>query len=275
VTQGHEKLIHSVAKVASVELRMANHSAGYTGCLAPKVTCIGFARASSAVEPSSTLNAPGVAFKILRDGKPSATLMGLWQSAGQTDTNFFLNPMSHHADSIPGGFSFAQDVINLKVLQTKFGGYDSKPNMIGISPLANMNPNGSSVTNVKSPFQLVLQPNPELKTLCDGHKGFDSNGTYKCLSSVAAGTTLYKIYAMDSPKLAPTTSDLVLIGSVVSTSNFSNSVTFDKYVQFGHIFWAQEVKNMGATGKNWDGATGGNYGLTAGAKKFIGVLPKF
>ena len=80
---------------------------------------------------------------------------------------------------------------------------------------------------------------------------------------------------MDAPNASPKTSDLVLIGSVVSTSGFSNSVTFDKYVQFGHTFWEEEVSNMGATGQSWNSATGGNYALTAGASKFIGILPAF
>lgn len=273
VLKDYQKLIHTVAKTGAIELRMISHSAGYTGCFAAGVTCQGFARASSAVEPTKDTNVPGIAFKILRDGKPSASLLTLWKSAGQSETNFFQNPLSNHGDAIAKGFTMDSAVINLKVLQTKFTGYDADPSMTGISNLANMNPNGTPVAAVKSPFQVVLQPNPAMKALCDQNPGFDSNGTYKCLNSVAASSTLYKIFAVADPKLHPVTADLVLIGTVVSTSGFSNSAFFDKYVQFGHTLWSQERKNMGSQGNVWHDMTRGDYVNTNGAPKFKDVLP--
>jgi hypothetical protein len=273
VLKDYQKLIHTVAKTGAIELRMINHSAGYTGCFAAGVTCQGFARASSAVEPTNDTNVPGIAFKILRDGKPSASLLALWKSAGQQEPNFFQNPFSNHGDAIPGGFSLDSSVLNLKVLQKKFSGYDADPSMTGLSNLANMNPNGTPVAIVKSPFQLVLQPNPAMKTMCDSHPGFDSNGTYKCLEKITAGNTLYKIFAVANPKLHPVTADLVLVGTVVATSSFSNSAYFDKYVQFGHTLWAQERKNMGSQGNVWHDSTRGDYVNTGGAPKFKDVLP--
>jgi len=280
ITKGRKKLIHTVAKVAAIEFRMENHSAGYTGHLAPGVKSVGFARMSSAKEPTwdfknmSGKNTPGISFKILRDGKPSANFMAMWRLDGQESPNFFKHPMSHHVHNIPESFTLNPDIIALQILTKKFKQYDNDPNMIGISQLGNMRPDGYSVKNNKSPFQLVFQPNPAVTAVCNSGL-FDKDGHYECLAKIAANSQLYKIYAMNAPNANPQTSDLTLIGSVWSTSQFLNSKTFDEQVQFAHVFWAQEVAAMGTTGKMWQGATRGSYGDTAGAPKFVGILPNF
>lgn len=274
ITKGRKKLIHSVAKAASMEFRMTNHSAGYTGSFAAGVKSIGFVRMSSAKAPDSSANTPGISFKILRDGQKSGNFMAMWMLEGQSSPNFFENPMSNHVNTIPSGWSLNPNTIALKILSAKFEEQDKAPNMVGVSTLAMMTPTGQSVSRPKSPFQLVFGPNPALKKLCAG-TGFDSNGTYSCFSKIAAGTQLYKIYALASPKTNPTTSDLVHIGGMYSTSTFANSKTFDEEVQFAHTLWDTEVSNMGAAGASWASAIGGSYKDHAGAPKCKNVMPAF
>lgn len=274
VTQGRKKLIHTVAKTAAIKFEMNAHSAGYTGCFAAKASCIGFARMSSASVPDASVNTPGISFKLLRDGKPSASFLAMWKLAGQTEQNFFLNPMSHHVDNLPTGFTLDPKALALRVLASKFQDVDPIPNMVGIAHLSAMNADGSAVASPKSPFQLVFQPNPAVTAICAKNMGFDANNTYKCLSDIAADTVLYRIYAVTDPQERPAANNLKLIGQVRSTSGFANSEFFDRQVQFTHFLWNQEVALMGATGKRWDAVTkAGQYTFTAGAPKYVSVLP--
>lgn len=274
VTSGRKKLIHSVGKTASIKFEMNAHSAGYTGCFAANASCIGFARMSSATPPDITGNTPGISFKLLRDGKPSASFMAMWKLSGQKEKNFFLNPLSHHVDNLRSGFTVDPKELALRVLVKKFKDVDPAPHMVGIAHVSTMNADGSTVASPKSPFQIVLQPNPAVTAICAKKLGFDSNNTYSCLSDIAKNVTLYKIYATNTPKENPTSSDLTLIGKVVSTSEFANSKFFDTDVQFTHFTWNQEVALTGATGRAWDAATKkGDYSYTAGAPKYKHVLP--
>jgi hypothetical protein len=276
VTNGRKKLIHTVGKVVGIKFQMNGHSTGYTGCFAPNASCIGFARMSTATPPEAGVNTPGISFKLLRDGKPSTSFMAMWRLEGQAEENFFQNPMSHHVDDLKSGFTLDPKRIALAVLAGKFKDADPVPNMVGIGHVSTMHANGKKVANPKSPFQIVFQPNPAITAMCAKKLGFDSNNTYKCLKDIASGTSLYRIYAINAPKEHPTTGDMTLIGNVVSSSKFANSDFFDRYVQFTHYLWNQEVALMGSSGRAWNAVTSkGEYHNTAGAPKYKTVLPKW
>jgi len=249
-----------------------NSTSKYTGCFAPSAKCAGVARFSAATDPTSSNNTPGISFKLLRDNIESASFMAMWTLEGQTDPNFFLNPFSNHVNAPPSGFSFNKDIIALKLLVGKFEKADKDANMVGTSNVSMYNGNGSKVRKVNSPFQLVFQPNPAMTQLCSTNTFV--GGTYSCLGKIASGSVLYKIWAVKKPAMTGNASNLELIGKMVSTSKFANSEFMDKYVQFRHVFWQEEVSNLSAT--NWNNAIHKDgYKYVAGVPKFKSVLPKW
>jgi hypothetical protein len=269
--EGRKKLIHTVAMAASFEMQMEKDSP-YTGCFAHSAKpCSGVTRFSSATTPKPTANAPGISFKLFRDGIESASWMAMWALTGQKQENFFKHPVSNHIDDLPSGFSLDPSVLPVKALVKRFKGYEADPGKVGTYHVAKYTREGKEVPNFKTPFQLVYQPNPALTKLCSKGQGFTPAGNFACMSEIAVGTVLYKIWALAGPTMTPTKKDMKMIGKMVSKSKFVASKFMDHDVEFRHVFWTEELKNVNKPSWESEPKKAG-YGLVAGAPKFEKIL---
>ena len=265
---GRVKLIHSVSKSAKVKfLWNANP---FTGAFSEEKS-IGIMRASSAQEPKKNATAPGMGIKIFRDKVASGNFVAMWSLFGQNDANFFKHPFSNHVSDLPT-FKLDPNWLPLKVLSSKFKGFDNNINMVGLSDLAKYKNNGQAVANPKAPFALVFKPNPKLTKMCTGVLLEGQN--FGCLKDIAKGTLLYTIYYVAEPtdKRSVTMNSLKKLGVMMSDSKFISSKFMDEVVQFKHVFWADEVKALNK--QSWNNKISDTFAREDGAEKWEEILAK-
>ncbi len=177
--------------------------------------------------------APGLAFKVLRDGAHSANISALYTMDGQDrDHNFFKNPLSN---IVPIGKSFGH-----KVVHAIFERISAYPEELMLTDMAKYSSKGEKEQKVVSPRQIFFVPNQDLKLSSKEHDV--RNDFHK----IAPGTLLYKVYAVNESKkdynyynyevsdIAKFVSESKYIGDIVSTSNFISSKFGDKRILFKH-----------------------------------------
>lgn len=264
---GRKKEFHSVAKSAKFKFNFESNP--FTGAFAEK-ECIGIMRSSSSTQPTPENTRPGFGAKIFRDGVPSGSFVAMWDLFGQdNDTNYFTNPLSNHVQVIPD-FKMSQAWASLKILMSKFLAFTKHPNMVGLSDLAKYTNKGEKVANPKAPFEIVFKPNPAMTKMC--HNVPLEGDAFGCLKDIAKGTLLYTIYYVDEPieKKDAKASDLKLLGTMTSDSEFISSKFMDEIVQFKHVFWADEVKILNK--QSWDDKITNSFSQEDGAPKWKAFL---
>ena len=129
--------------------------------------------------------APGLAFKVLRDGVPSANVSALYTLQGQEfNYNFFANPLSN---IIPVG-----DDWKLAVVSRIFESVTDYPEQLGVLDMASIDVKGEKEKNVKSPRQIFFVPNPDIALQDSAHDIRQS------ISKIKAGTLLYTVHAVSN-----------------------------------------------------------------------------
>jgi len=210
---GRSKLIHSVGAVAQCAFKY-NRAGNYTGLF--EGADHGIIRMSSALEPdtSDTDDAPdsafipAAAFKFLRDGVQSGNFMAMHLLTSWDSWNIFSQPLSNH-------LSRANLDLKTKALGLKFDTVSDWAFFLGLSDFASYRQDGSRVARPNFPYQLLFYPTADVADRFPDR--FDSYFTDQ-LETLASGTTLYNIYAKDTPGAHP-----VHIGDVVTTSRFTSS----------------------------------------------------
>ena len=217
--KSRRKLIHTYGSAAQVSLRI-NDRSKYTGLLAPGTKAYGIARLSLAKEPPSYT--PGMALKLLVDGRPSENILVMNSLDGQGENyNFFAKNFSN---IIPGpsnpllsalAFSFKMAIQKLNPRAV--------PTNLPTANLSKVKVNGQRVRKYNSPAQLIFRP---LVTKFDKNDRTDLRIQLKALKP---GTTLYKVYARKSKN-----SGVILIGELVLESKFVASKFSDRWLLFQH-----------------------------------------
>lgn len=97
------KYAHSVGSIAKVKFTPVENNEGYTGLF--EGADHGYIRMSLAKEPDYTKTTaagaynnfiPGFSLKLLRDGRPSASMVAMYTVEGQDSWNFFKNDFTNH-----------------------------------------------------------------------------------------------------------------------------------------------------------------------------------
>jgi hypothetical protein len=125
----------------------------------------------------------------LRDGIPSANLVAMYGVNGQPSWNFFENSFSNHIGPAEG--------TALKLVAKKFSGATSYIMTVGLLDFAAYHENGTKVENPEFPFKLIFEPSNDVKDLFPK----EYSGIYftSQLSTIPAGTNLYKVLAVKNP----------------------------------------------------------------------------
>ncbi len=175
--------------------------------------------------------APGLAFKVLRDGHESANLSALYQLEGQEkDYNFFAHPLSNIVP-IAGG-------IGPKLIHSLFRRVSDYPEEILLNHMADIDEHGKKASKVVAPRQLFFVPNSNLKYSSKAHD------IRKDILAIEAGTKLYDVYAYTDNKfnyfdyepkhITEFVGKAVKIGQITTTSEFVASEFGDTGIFFRH-----------------------------------------
>jgi hypothetical protein len=183
----------------------------YTGFF--KTGGLGIARLSLATDEKTFI--PGIALKLLVDGKPSVNIHAIPSFDGQTGRDFFERAPSN---SIPTPSNFV-----IKLL-TKLFAFVANPLYRSVAPIAAIEPNGSVVAAPRAPYQIFFRA-------ADVH--FDPAATTDFrdeLASIPPGTVIYQVYAREKDSTTE-----VHIGDVRTTSRFVASSFGDRELHFEHV----------------------------------------
>lgn len=228
---GYEKPLHPYGAMAKVSfVPTANHS--FTGLF--KGNQCGLLRLSVTGDPADRGFAPGLAWKAFVDGKPSENVSALYTLTGQGGNyNYFANELSQYVQ---------QEVNESLGTSLIFSLVTSKPTLLRVDDMAEVNQNGSAASTVKSPTQIYFVPTSEVRNRFSSaaHDFRDD------LTELPAGTTVYDVYATDREirtSIFPWVTkryaeerraSAVKVGSLKTTSPFTTSHFGDTGIFFKH-----------------------------------------
>jgi len=214
-----EKLIHGVGVVGSIAFVVNNTKPGYTGTWKTGGP-FGLIRFSSAAKPSSSGFTPGLAIKILRDGRPSANFMAMPSLDGQTcdETNFFKNSFKNHIA--------ATSSLALKLVAKKFSQASFCPQMVGLSDLARDDTMGTE-DEAKFPYSLRFEA-PESTVVDIPCAEYTSTG-FGNFAKLAPETKLFKVFAVDKPDGEEQEIGSIILKDQLTPSKFGDEKLFFKH----------------------------------------------
>lgn len=177
---GYKKPIHPYGAMAKVKfIPVANN--GYTGLF--QGADHGLLRLSVTGLPSDRGFAPGLAWKVLVDGKPSENVSALYTLSGQGQNhNFFANELSNYV---------SPEVNETLGTTALFSAVSTKPTLVMMNDMAEVTQKGVAVLTPKAPTQIYFVPRPEVKT-----KFSTAAHDFRYdLATLGAGSKLYDVYA--------------------------------------------------------------------------------
>ncbi|MFP5386177.1 MAG: hypothetical protein ACLGHN_08870 [Bacteriovoracia bacterium] len=226
---GWKKYLHRRGVVAKVKLVPVNNL--YSGVF--KGGECSLLRLSLTYRPNGSKPvAPGLAFKVLRSGAPSANVSALVSLDGQDkDFNFFKHPMSN---IVPVVDKLGQNLVHR--IFRKVSGY---PEELDVSDMASIDAQGKKTEDVKSPRQLFFVPaGPTFSS--------DEHDVREDLLTIAEGTTVYHLYALKDnyrnfnyadykqEDVEKFVKDSIHVADIVTTSEFVASEFGDEGIFFRH-----------------------------------------
>ncbi|MEW6491093.1 MAG: hypothetical protein AB1589_00880 [Cyanobacteriota bacterium] len=230
---GWKKAIHAHGSVAKVKF-IPTPDTPFTGLF--KGADYGLLRLSVTGDPSDRGFAPGLALKLLVDGKPSENVSALVSLSGQGENyNFFANEMSN---IVPVEQKFGPKFINLIFRRTsKF------PTKLYLQGFGQIDQHGNRESNPDYPWQIFLVPNANVQFAESPPHDFRQD-----LATLAPETSLFSVYAVDPKQVgddaAVRAADRIdqpgyrqkaqLIGQLETTSEFVSSFYGDSRLFFRH-----------------------------------------
>jgi len=229
-----KKLIHTVGVIAQARFDVTTNASGYTGIFASGCdsAIIRFSLAKPPGDSSCTDSCltPGISVKFLRNGVPSATMLGLFNLLGQSSFNFFAHDLSTQPPDFGDWASFA-----VKALRTKFEEASQFPTMLGLSNVATYDQMGRNTFSPSFPFRVVFHP------LTKWHRAFPDSApsvpfTQQLISTLTSGP-IFDVYAQTEPL----NMNLVKIGQLSITSALTTSLYSDRHYFMQHQRWEDDA----------------------------------
>lgn len=218
--EGRIKFIHTYGSCARAQFEMT-HENPYSGLFqesSPAIIRLGWA-----APPETVGYIPGMAIKILVDGKPSKNIQAMNSLEGQGENqNFFAKDFSN--------FISEPESALLKTLALIFKTATTNPFELTVDHLARVDSHGQNIRQFHAPRQLIFEPTRQAqlptKTTADLRNQ---------LERFNPGIVLYRIYARGQHKQDFTQDDaLVEIGRLVLRSKFVSSSYCDEKLFFQH-----------------------------------------
>lgn len=219
----YEKTIHAHGAVAKVQFEALPNP--YSGLF--QGADYGIIRLSVTSDPKGKDFAPGLALKLLVDGKASQNVSALYKLSGQqSDHNFFANELSN---IIP-------TQVDPKSLFSmgNFGRVTRHPTKMSVAPFAAIDAKGQAIENPSAPAQIYFVPRKELAAKSEAHD-FRHD-----LLDIPTDTVLYDVFAtaetgtnfqkIDEERRA----QAVKIGHLITRSPFIASDFGDRRLFFRH-----------------------------------------
>jgi len=235
---GRTKYIHSVGVVGGIRFASSgNHP--YKGLF--EGADHGLIRFSSAKQPGNDGFTPGMGIKFLRDGRPSANFVAMYTLDGQPceEANFFQHEWSNH---IP-----MTDNFGLKIVAAKFWQASYCPLNVGISDLASLEDHKAAQAGT-FPFQLIFDPKIDSNCNCQDYSGCLQN-----LENIQEGTTIFEVFAVDSPGADRQSIGTVTLTSPLKTSKFGDNELYFRHQRMEEDFainphWLDSIDKAGECG---------------------------
>lgn len=243
--EGWVKYLHRRGVVAKVKFVPASESNPYTGIFKSGAEC-SLLRLSLTGKPNKRLGfAPGLAWKVLRDGMHSVNVSALYHLEGQRevvndavrdDYNFLANPLSN---IVPVGDDFGKIWVH-----RIFSRVTDYPEELKINEFARKSEKGIQGETIRAPRQVFFVPlgNEDFRFSADEH---DFRRDF--LNRVNPGTELYEVRAADESRrefeyhskydkdmIQKFKEESILLGTIVTTSDFVASEFGDTGLLFRH-----------------------------------------
>jgi hypothetical protein len=220
--EGRKKLIHTYGAAAKINFKI-NAGSQFTGIFR-EGNYPGIIRSSlGAIDPTNFI--PGVAVKVLLDGRASANMFALFSLDGQgANFNYFNNTF---VTTIPDPKS-----LKIKILTKVFelgllalpGGSSQRPDNANNSPVYSHAAINEQPEAVYAPYYISFIPNPAL-----GWDPADRTDFRNKLAEVPSGVKLWDVAAHRTKTAAG-----VVIGEITSQSGFVASPYQDETLYFQH-----------------------------------------
>lgn len=212
---GRMKAVHWLGTIAKADfISTGNHS--YTGLFQGAKMIV---RASLAAPVSGFT--PGIGMKWFVDGKASVNLIAMFRFDGQGENrNFFAKTLSHR---VPPPDSTLVQKLAFAFKRVKRDPFQLEPDF-----LVQVDAQGNSVEDMKSPYQLSFVPDSEVQSRFDPRSEIDIRKQFS--DKLKIGDVLYDVYAVAEVGGSP-----VLIGKIVLTSEFVASQFGDEEFFLQHL----------------------------------------
>ena len=223
------KDIHSVGTVAKVKFNSNGAGAGkFTGIFSESADhgLIRLSVAAGEPNPKSKNLKPGMGLKFLRDGVDSANLVAMFSVDGQPSFNFFENDWN---TIIPTAG------VALLPVALKFYTATAWIQVCGLSDMASHTQDGTAADTPVFPFRLRFEPSGQVEFPSDTYEDYRVQ-----LSTIQAGTTLFKVHAMDAPEELG--GQEIYIGDIVTDSEMTTSNFGDEHLFFRHQKADDDIK---------------------------------
>lgn len=151
------KINHSQGTVASVSWDdLGGHP--YTGLY--QGSNFGLIRLSEGnfILPEAPGLTPTLAIKFLRDGMPSVNHLANTNFEPSNSWNFF-------ADHFHSRIEHFSDECAVETIEAKFHDFTARIGSLGLAEFARFNTDGTEVTDIDFPFEIMFVPNPELEAM--------------------------------------------------------------------------------------------------------------
>jgi hypothetical protein len=220
---GRTKYIHSVGVVGKVKF-IPDSNTPYTGIFGSG-SQYGLIRMSSAATPTSTTLTPGFGIKFFRTGRESANFMSMPSLDGQSDFNFFKNEFTNNP-GFPSGFA-------LKLVAQKFWQASRCPLRVGLGDTATYSETGAQTRTPNFPWRIIFKPTGSITFPSAPYSLSKLNSLF---AGVANGTTLFEVFANDSPSDMINGDKRVRLGVLKLASEFVTSDYGDNKLFFKHHY---------------------------------------
>lgn len=224
-----KKAVHAHASLAKIKF-VPTPDTPFTGLF--KGADYGLLRCSVTGDPADRGFAPGLAIKFLIDGKPSENFSALVSLTGQGDNyNFFANEFSNVVPVV--------NQVGPKLTNFIFKRVSKYPTRLSLEDLSETDQQGQPQPSPRYPAQVFLVANPAVQFPDKPPHDFRDD-----LATIAPGTQLFSVYAIDERTAAAGSPDLLdrpdsrqqaqRIGAIETTSEFVCSAYGDSHLFFRH-----------------------------------------
>jgi len=182
---------------------------------------------------------PSAAFKVLRDGVPSANFFGMQNILSDGSWNPLATNVSTRMPKV---------LVGGGAVTAKFHSVTDWGFAVGTSDLAMYNQRGDKTepSALNFPYQIIMEPDLGVRTRFPEEFNGDHYAFLRQFGSIEPGTVLWQVYAKGSPSMHMEHLGFIETVSAFTTSNFGDQKLF-----FRHQAVEEDIEVGGARVQGW------------------------